>query len=155
MLYVCSLVQTFSFFPPAGSYDKNILLWDIGGVDSYYNFKVTWVHSDGALYSFFVDIVGKLIWFASIEPKCITMVTKWTLVRVIMLRVFDVWCLCPGVNTFYGPTVGCWCWRPPPHPCTSAYPLPPQTHTSSLPVRRGCTATTSSSTKTPRKGEDP
>uniref|UniRef100_A0A8C7QGH9 Leucine-rich repeat and WD repeat-containing protein 1 n=1 Tax=Oncorhynchus mykiss TaxID=8022 RepID=A0A8C7QGH9_ONCMY len=24
-----------------GSYDKNILLWDIGGVDSYYNFKVT------------------------------------------------------------------------------------------------------------------
>lgn len=32
---------TLSFI--AGSYDKKIVMWDIGGVDSQYNFKVVWV----------------------------------------------------------------------------------------------------------------
>ena len=28
----------------AGAYDNKITLWDIGGIDSQYNFKARWVH---------------------------------------------------------------------------------------------------------------
>lgn len=33
----------FMFSPAAGSYDNKIVMWDIGGVDVQYNYKVVWV----------------------------------------------------------------------------------------------------------------
>lgn len=41
--YRCIKHLAFTFSFVAGSYDNKIVMWDIGGVDSNYNFKVVWV----------------------------------------------------------------------------------------------------------------
>lgn len=38
-----NIYSAFTFSSVAGSYDKKIIMWDIGGVDSQYNYKVVWV----------------------------------------------------------------------------------------------------------------
>lgn len=43
ILFVCVWSHQLTFSLAAGSYDNKITMWDIGGVDSQYNFKVVWV----------------------------------------------------------------------------------------------------------------